>query len=242
MLSRFFASFDPSSLRPDQPLVVIGDVHGCAPLLSRALERAGDAQVICVGDYVDRGPQSADVLHLLRSRPNVICIGGNHEDMMLNFLDNPLQHYARWLQYGGRTTMESFGVDARTGESDPVALRDMLVAAMGGSLIEWLNVRPDRFVSGNVAVVHAAADPDQEIEVQASHTLRWGHRRFHSRARKDGMWVVHGHTVVPEGVAQRGRISVDTGAYATGRLTVARITTGAVKFEVIDDSRCAPQG
>lgn len=242
MLSRLFVSYNPSSLRPDRPLVVIGDVHGCASLLSRALESAGDAQVICVGDYVDRGPQSADVLRLLQSRPDVICLGGNHEDMILKFLDNPLQHCARWLQFGGRTTLESFGVDTRAGENDPITLRDNLAATMGGPLIGWLRERPDQIVSGNVAVVHAGADPNRDIEAQDSHTLRWGHRKFHSCARKDGVWVAHGHTVVPEGVAKRGRIAVDTGAYATGRLTVARITTGAVKFEVIDDNRRVLQG
>ena len=203
-------------------------------LLCRALEQAKGAQVVCVGDFVDRGPESAGVLRLLHECPEVLCLGGNHEDMLLRFLDDPNDRNARWFKHGGDTTLESFGIDWRKLKSNHATLRDELVSVMGKPLIDWLRALPDHFVSGNVAVVHAGADPNMAIELQDRHTLLWGHPQFSKQTRRDRVWVVHGHTVVEEGFVRRGRIAIDTGAYATGRLTFARIARSSVTFEVVD--------
>ncbi len=235
ILNRFQrTAFDMALIAPDADLVVVGDVHGRADLLVRVLERAGSAQIVCVGDYVDRGPNSAGVLRCLQDRADIVCLGGNHEEMMQRFLEDPQGKGARWLKHGGVQTLESFGI---TRHEDARDARDALVTAMGTELVAWLRGLPDRFVSGNVAVVHAGADPLVAIAAQKGATLRWGHPRFQTQARKDGVWVAHGHTVYAQGAVQQGRIAVDSGAYATGRLTFARISKGDVRFEVVEDGR-----
>ncbi|WP_415919321.1 metallophosphoesterase [Tateyamaria sp. SN6-1] len=236
VLDRFRRPTPFPALAPDQAFVALGDVHGRADLLNRALNRVGSAQVVCVGDYVDRGEQSAEVLRTLSARGDIICLSGNHESMMLRFIDDPAQAGPRWLRYGGLQTLASFGVRGTTPLSDGAALRrarDTLVEAMGGPLVAWLRDLPTRWQSGNVAVVHAAADPHTPIADQSSAHLRWGHAAFHQTRRKDGVWVVHGHTIVDAPRADEGRISIDTGAFATGRLTLAHIDRDGVRFDTI---------
>lgn len=219
---------------PDRPVLVVGDLHGRADLLRRFLRRAPDFPIVCVGDYVDRGDQSAEVLRLLNARPDITCISGNHEDMMLKFIQKPEENGARWLRYGGLQTLASFGVSDLSEASRGRALtraRDSLVAAMGQDLLSWLTHLPTRWQSGNVAVVHAGADPELPLVEQSKSVLHWGHPNFEKKTRNDGVWVVHGHTIVSEGQVGPGRIAIDTGAYATGKLTVALIGKNAVHFE-----------
>ncbi len=212
-------------------MAVIGDVHGRADLLARALEDSRGIPTVCVGDYIDRGPQSADVLAMLRARPDVTCLAGNHEDMLLAFLDAPEQAGPTWLRHGGEATVESFGLNGDLARGGPLAdLRDALAAAMGEDLIGWLRDLPVLHINGNVAVVHAAADPAKPLDQQDRRTLLWGHPGFARGRRRDGMWVVHGHTVVAQPSLANGRIAVDTGAYATNRLTVAHIGAGKIHF------------
>ena len=78
--------------------------------------------------------------------------------------------------------------------------------------------------------MHAGADPAVAIEDQTRGTLLWGHPEFHKTPRNDDTWVVHGHTIVDAPVAENGIISIDTGAYATGRLTVAHVSSDGVTF------------
>lgn len=237
MLRNLFPRFHPTALKPDEGLTLIGDVHGCADLLDKALIHAGTRRTICVGDYIDRGPDSATVLRTLHARPDVICIGGNHEDILLSFLDAPEHNGPFWMRNGGATTLESFGLEADINRATtPTAfidLRDRLRDAMGDALIAWVRELPNYWVSGNIAVVHAAADPRLSMIQQDPRFLRWGHTDFLRKQRRDGLWVVHGHIVVPDAQIKQGRIAIDSGAYATGRLTVATITDGAIIFDAI---------
>ena len=228
------ARFDP--VAPETPFLAVGDIHGRADLLNSLLNKAPDFPVVCVGDYVDRGDHSAEVLRILHARPDIICISGNHERMMLQFVQQPEEYGPRWLRYGGLQTLASFGVSGLTEATTGSALskaRNQLVDAMGEDMLSWLNRMPTRWRSGNVAVVHAGADPGLPIEDQSNRTLQWGHPDFHKTARQDGVWVVHGHTIVDQGHVSEGRIAVDTGAYATGRLTVALIGAGEIEFETV---------
>lgn len=223
---------------PDTPFYVIGDIHGCIGLLDSLLNRIqGDHPVVCVGDYVDRGTHSAQVLRRVRKlesdEPNrFTCLLGNHERMLLGFLEDPVGN-AAWLRHGGLQTLDSFGV-ARVSEKSPdqnlTATRDSLARAMGDKLINWLGDRPLLFESGNVAVVHAAADPRVTMKNQSPRSLLWGHPAFRKRPRRDGVWVVHGHTIVDQPIMRNGVISIDTGAYATGQLSAAFVRNGAVEF------------
>ncbi|WP_224826149.1 metallophosphoesterase family protein [Cognatishimia sp. MH4019] len=232
-LSRLFgktADAAPFSapLAPDAPFSVIGDVHGCAELLDRLVGMLDPSEpLIFVGDYIDRGPESAQVLSYLdqlsATRP-VVCLKGNHEQMCLDFLEAPESPAGRrWLQHGGGATLASYGIDA---EDEPNQIASALHAKMGATRIAWLRDLAGFWLSGNVAVVHAAADPEAPLTEQSADTLIWGHPKFRSNPRKDGHWVVHGHTIVPKPYAEEGRIALDTGAYLSGRLTAVTIHAG----------------
>jgi len=240
MIKRLFRRFvtgpEFPAIAPERPFIALGDLHGRADLLAKFLDRGPAHPLICVGDYVDRGDHSADVLRMLAGRPDIICLSGNHEEMMLNFIDAPEESGARWLRYGGLQTLASFGVAGVTDSSSPAALagaRDALRDAMGEPLIAWMRALEARWQSGNVAVVHAGANPARTIEDQRKQTLHWGHPDFARRVRTDGIWVVHGHTIVDEPRTANGRIAIDTGAYTTGILTAALIEPGQATFAAI---------
>lgn len=227
-------------LAPDTPVFVIGDLHGCQPQLLQLLAQMDahdpDAPRVFVGDYVDRGEDSAGVLRTLyamKDDPRVTCLIGNHEDMMLGFLDKPEAKGQRWLRYGGLQTLASFGVGGVTNSSEGTALitaRDALLGAMGTDMHDWLRTLPATWASGNLTVVHAGADPVTPLTLQSDKTFKWGHRDFASVLRTDGTWVAHGHTIVDTANSAGGKIAVDTGAYATGILTAAYVTKGDVTF------------
>lgn len=221
---------------PDETFIVLGDIHGRADLLQRFLDMGPSYPVVCVGDYIDRGDNSAEVLQILRSQLNVTCISGNHEEMLLDFLENPERSGSRWLRYGGLQTLASFGVAGVTESSGTDAIvkaAEHLRDAMGDDLITWMRTLPTRWQSGNVAIVHAGADPVMAIEDQTTRSLHWGHPDFEKKQRDDGVWVVHGHTIVDAAHATNGRIAIDTGAYATGVLTAALIDENGVQFQAI---------
>lgn len=239
-LSRFFRdSMNFPPVKPDEKLQIIGDIHGSFELLEGIGKYIDpDAKTVFVGDYIDRGLASADVLRVLHgvqtTHPErVVCLMGNHERMLLDFLRRPEKAGKIWLRNGGMETLASYGINGRFPIGSTQALgvvRDALEKAMGPMLIEWLKNLPLKFVSGNVAVVHAGADPDKPLDQQEDKVLLWGHPKFLSRNRRDGMWVAHGHTIVGEPAAKSGRISVDTGAYATGRLTAALVEDDSIRF------------
>jgi len=233
--------FEGGAPSPDESLAVVGDVHGQLGCLNAMIDQLNDqapnARWIFVGDLIDRGEHSAEVLERIRgiqtTRPNTVVILGNHEEMMLSFLRNPEETGNRWMRHGGLQTMASYGALHLSQNNTPEALRqahEHLLAAMPSGLEQWLSDRPRVFQSGNVAVVHAGADPTLPIEHQKDQALTWGHVRFQQQPRQDGLWVVHGHTIVDIPQESNGVISVDTGAYATGHLTAAFLHDGTVEF------------
>ena len=219
---------------PEQGFVAIGDIHGCSEALALMWEKIAAAApgltVVHVGDYIDRGPDSAGVLRMLSERQakagDIICLKGNHEDMFLDFLEAPEEKGERFLRYGGLQTLESFKGMALSGVRGPEELRktrDAVVEQIGPETRQMLGAMQTLWKSGNVAVVHAGADPRKPIEGQRASNLTWGHPAFGKLARADGIWIVHGHTIVDRPTMANGMISIDTGAYANGRLTAAII-------------------
>ena len=223
-----------STPAPDGPMCVIGDVRGCIHQLQSLLQKIPkDHRVVLVGDYIDRGEHSAEVLRLISACSEFICLKGNHEDMLLQFLEDPEKHGPRWLRNGGMQTLASFGVRGVRPEMNKEELkecRDRLKEAMGNDLRRWLTRLKTHDLSGNVFVVHAGADPKRPPEMQSEKALIWGHRDFQSVDRRDGVWVVHGHTIVNEPAARRGRIAIDTGAFATGVLSAVCLDGTEVRF------------
>jgi 3',5'-cyclic AMP phosphodiesterase CpdA len=222
----------------------VGDVHGrhdlLAPLIERILEDAATfdvtPEIVFLGDYVDRGEhtrEAVDQLIELSERHDVktIFLMGNHEQMLLRFLEDPSTG-PRWLKFGGLQTLMSYGVGGsgslRT-EGEALQLRDALQEALGAHLDFIKRLRISHH-SGNLFFAHAGADPELPTDLQSEATLLWGCDSFRTVERKDGIWVVYGHYVVELPVAKQGRIAVDTGAYFSGRLTAARIAGGTVKF------------
>ena len=230
-------------LQPDRPLFAIGDLHGCFnklnPMLDAIAETLAahgiqDADIVTLGDYVDRGEDSRGVLDgliaLEAGIPGLLtAIMGNHEAMLLDFLDRPEERGARFLRYGGLQTLASFGVGGVTERARPDAIvkaSEELRAAMPDGMEDWVRALPLWKQFGNVVCVHAAMDPVVPPDLQERRSMLWGHPFFYKAARPDGLWVVHGHDVVEEPQVRQRRVSCDTGAYYSNRLTAAFIQPG----------------
>jgi len=227
--------------RPERRTYAVGDLHGrldlCEAMLSAITADAGGAEhdLVFLGDYVDRGPDSAPVLRRLqglgRDAQRIVCLMGNHDRMLLDFLRDPVADPV-WLGVGAQETLASFGVPpVRAGDTPDDAERRVraaaeLAAAMGDDLRGWLAARPLWWRSGDLVAVHALTDPGLSMEDQAEETLLWARPTPGLPPRADGAWVVHGHTVMPEPRVRAGHVAVDTGAWRSGRLTAAVFTPG----------------
>lgn len=214
---------------PDEALCFVGDLHGASHLLETLLalrqSRFPGHRLVFLGDAVDRGPDSAGTLRLLRRETarGAIVLAGNHEAMLLDFLDAPEAAAARWLRHGGAETLLSFGVGAGALHGSR-ELRDALREALGAATEAWLRALPLMWQSGNLVAAHAGLDPDRSPEAQERVVVLWGGPPGRMRAlRRDGLWVASGHVVVERAICRDGRIALDTGAYATGRLSYALI-------------------
>lgn len=252
MAGRLFSLFNSdktgkdTNLCTDWPLYVIGDIHGRHDLLMRMLDLISqdweahpemvDSVAVFLGDYIDRGENSAGVLAELQSmseRDDVVCLIGNHDKMLLDFLDDPVRKGPRWLKHGGLQTLASYGIGGLSERSPASDLHDgvaRLRAALPNGQEDWLRTLPAQFISGNLVCVHAALDPALPIEDQTDNTRMWGHPDFLTTPRSDGNWVIHGHTIVNAPIIKDQRIAIDTGAYATGNLTAAAIGNGTVRW------------
>ena len=235
------ARADPNILRPAAPFYAVGDLHGRADLLETLLSKldlSAGQKIVFLGDYIDRGDQSAKTLDRLfqmsHERPDqVTCLMGNHEKMMCDFVDDPLDRGANWLRNGGVTTLASYGITDVTAKLTPDRALDISAAfeaALPEGLLTWIRNLPLSWSSGNIWCVHAGMDPASAPQAQNAKTLLWGHRDFLEHSREDGICVVHGHTIVAEPVNMNSRISIDTGAYNSERLTAAYIAEGTCNF------------
>lgn len=245
-LGRFWRknSFDTSTIRPEQPFFAIGDLHGCSnSVLAELLAQLNDHDPTCplvfLGDYIDRGENSAGILEallMIRSahKRKTVLLRGNHEQMLLNFLASPEKHGTNWLNAGGLQTLVSYGLRPLTGsaEQQPIAmieLRDRLAALLSGPIQRMLSETPLHWTSGNVFASHAGRDDNLGMYEQDVSGLFWG--GLNRKARPDdGIWTVQGHSIVPKPEIRQTRILVDTGAYATSKLSAAYIMMGDVRF------------
>lgn len=230
-----------AQMAPKRPFYAIGDIHGCFNEMQMALERVDldieaqdlrDPTLIFLGDYIDRGPHSAEVLQFLMQlaeaeQDAVVCLKGNHEQMLLDFIDDPIKHGPRWLKFGGNDTLASFGIECPSDCADKEQLYEAcetLIDEMPEAMLHWLRRLPLQWSSGNMHCVHAAMDPAHPVKQQSQKTLLWGCDAFDKTPRNDGNWVIHGHTIVGEPHWENGRVALDTGCYSTGILTAAAFT------------------
>ena len=217
-------------LPEDVALYVVGDIHGCVdPLLKtfssidrdRADTRPPYQAEIYLGDYVDRGPDSRQVIELLRQRAEthrVIFLKGNHDAMMQEFATGR-RSLADWLPYGATDTLRSYGAtpDAIAANSDELPHlfpRDHLA---------FLSRCEYSFEVDDYFFVHAGVRPGQPLHTQTPEDLMWVRDEFLDHRGSFGAIVVHGHTPVPKPEFKSNRIGIDTGAYMTGQLSCLRI-------------------
>jgi serine/threonine protein phosphatase 1 len=213
-------------------IYAIGDIHGRADLLDDVLARIDahvaaspceDCALVFVGDYIDRGPDSREVLDRLiccvQTRQTVL-LKGNHEAYLQEFLKNS-SVLGDWRQYGGLQTLISYGLKPSL---NPSAEEQRELSRELASIIPWthrtlLDVLPTSFYSGDFFFAHAGVRPGVPLAAQQEEDLLWIREDFLLSEDDFGKVVVHGHTPAREPEIHPNRINIDTGAYATGHLT-----------------------
>jgi serine/threonine protein phosphatase 1 len=228
-------TLSPGWLPPGLRIYAVGDAHGCAGRLAELHERIADdltdrpvegALVVHLGDYVDRGPDSAGVLSLIRRPPppgvQIVNISGNHEQMMLAALHEraPEEVVDLWLENGGGPTLESYGCDPRDMRSWQVPEAD---------LVFLRGLRPS-FAIGGYFFAHAGVRPGVPLEQQDVMDLAWIREPFLSWRGRLPAVVVHGHTPAEGPEVLPHRINVDTGAVFGGALTAAVLEEETLGF------------
>ena len=207
----------------------IGDVHGRRDLLLRMHElikadadasKAPRKVLVYLGDYVDRGPDSAGVLNLVSeglSGFEIVRLRGNHEEEMLAVLDGCRDGH-QWLSFGGLATLRSYGVSSdRVARSDDLPrLVSEVVTASHQALLRGLSVMHRE---GGLLFVHAGIRPGKPLEGQDPDDLVWIREPFLNSTTDHGVLVIHGHTIVRRPEVLPNRIGIDTGAYDSDRLT-----------------------
>lgn len=243
-LKQIFARSDEAlsapAVPPGQRVYAVGDIHGRHDLFE-ALVGAIDADdeasvpaettVVLLGDLVDRGPDSAEVVALARKwqqRRRVRILGGNHEEMFLRGFEE-LEVFRHFLRHGGRETLFSYGIDRTqflhaTMEEAQQLMRD----TVPWEDIAFLEGFEDMVKIGDYVFVHAGIDPRVPLDEQSRRDLRWIREPFLSHADPHGAVVVHGHTITDAPEDCGNRIGIDTGAFMSGRLT-ALVLEGTVR-------------
>lgn len=230
---------------PDGELVyAVGDIHGRADLLIKLCamiqqDMAGcdyaQATIIFLGDYIDRGYHSREVIESLIQLDipgvEIVCLAGNHEDMMIRFLDDPAEGQF-WLGIGGLATLASYNVflaDDSDAESLLYASNE-LAAKLPEKHKQFLLALPEHRQIGGYYFVHAGIRPGIPVAEQRRED-KLGIRREFTECDVDfGIKVVHGHSGVRKPTIKSNRIGVDTGAFATGQLTAVVLSGSETRF------------
>lgn len=245
MLSKLFKTRTPA-VAPAMPAVpegtvvwAVGDIHGRMDLLLPLVEAiaadlhaspAARKVVVFLGDYIDRGPDSRDVIRLLAGLSPAQGVEwrflkGNHEQAMLEFLDDPSTG-ARWCEYGGDSTLRSYGLKVPT-----LSHRTEAWNRVAADLRHKVTQREIAFLQGlelslsvgDYFFAHAGARPGVALDRQAAEDLLWIRRPFLDSPTAFERVVVHGHTPTATVHADRRRVGIDTKAYDSGVLTALRL-------------------
>lgn len=224
-------------------IYAIGDVHGRIDLLNSLLARIDENLAnspierpvhVFVGDYIDRGPNSRDVIERLlkRSRTHeVICLKGNHEALILEFLDDPTV-LENWRHLGALPTLMSYGLTPpnRTESRGHEKLAAALRQTMPEEHRNFLTNLHMTFTCGDYFFVHAGVRPGVPLAAQKEADLLWIRDEFLASNAAFGKMVVHGHTPIDEPDIRKNRINIDTGAFASGKLTCLVIEGESLSF------------
>lgn len=243
----------PARVPDGARVYAVGDIHGRLDLLERLLRlmeqdaarpQAGRPaperiSVVFLGDYVDRGPQSREVVERLMQGPGGalagaqwVCLKGNHEEQMVRFVDQTSAG-AGWVLNGGLETVRSYAGDIPDGlAGDMGALQLLLTRSLPPSHLRFLARLPVMHREGDYVFVHAGLRPGIAIEDQMPSDLLWIRDDFLHDPRPLGAVVVHGHTPGPLPEIRPNRIGIDTRAYASGNLTAVVLEGTEKRFLV----------
>ena len=235
-LSRTKAEFRKPRLPDGMRIYAISDIHGCADLLQqmltvidRDLTTIGSMRAIHVflGDYIDRGPDSCRTIDLLIERGRKhesVFLKGNHEAFLFDVLRDP-SRLQDWKQYGGLQTLASYGLQPSLNPdaAEQKELIDQLAWTIPPHQRHFFNNLRLRFVCGDFFFVHAGVRPGVALAKQEEQDLLWIREEFLVSEQRVGKYIVHGHTPVPAPDIRPNRVNIDTGAYATGNLTLLTI-------------------
>jgi|UPI00067C5D92 serine/threonine protein phosphatase 1 len=226
------------------PVYAVGDVHGCKTHLhglinmirQDAKNLVGTAEIVLLGDVVDRGPDSAGVLDFLTNQQYakpVRSILGNHERMMQAFFAAPKRNLA-WLEQGGFETLRSYGLSLMPQVAADMPLRrlmQMLDAHVPQAHLDWIASLPHGYRfhlnAEDFVLVHAGYDLSLPDNAQQEEVVIWG-RQPASNSNPDafGIRCVQGHKIVRTPDPTRQRIQIDTGAWRTGKLSALCLVSG----------------
>ncbi len=220
-----------------QRIYAIGDIHGRCDLLDMLLTQIeaddlgrepSDTKLIFLGDLVDRGPDSKGVIERLMAlrsgSPNVRFLMGNHEELLILAYEGDRRATGLFNRVGGKDTLLSYGVSAQAyDEADLDQLSTLIAAHVPASHIDFLRSFEDWIQAGDYLFVHAGIRPGYSVEEQEPSDVRWIRKEFTQNTDDHGVMVVHGHSIAEEIDVQPNRIGIDTGAYATDRLTAIGI-------------------
>ncbi|NOT42763.1 MAG: serine/threonine protein phosphatase [Alphaproteobacteria bacterium] len=218
-----------AAVPPDHLVVAVGDLHGRLDLLellwgkidaASRLSAARQRTLIFIGDYVDRGLQSAQLVErLLDGFPGfeTVYLKGNHDETLLQFLSDPAIGEA-WRNFGGLETLSSYGVAHAAGKSWAQTRGEFASLLPKTHEAFFKNLRLYHVV-GDYIFVHAGLKPRVPLDEQRESDLLWIREEFLDSAVNFGRVVVHGHTPADAPEVRNNRIGIDTGAYMTGNLT-----------------------
>lgn len=235
-----------ATVPPGRRVYAIGDVHGRADLLVRLIKDITDDAakggfegrpiLVLLGDYVDRGFQSKEVIDVLLGESlspfETYFLKGNHEAAMLQFLADP-GIGPRWAEFGGIETLVSYGVRpprSRTSIEDWRVASEELNGRLPAEHRDFLANLDLSVRIGDYVFVHAGVKPGVPLENQTEQDLLWIRDEFLSDRRPLGAVIVHGHTPAAAPYRDSRRVGIDTGAYLSGRLTAARFEHDRVDF------------
>ena len=232
-------------------IFVVGDIHGCHTLLKQIhkkildkLDNArGNKLLIYLGDYIDRGPKIKETIQaLLDFQPDnfqQVFLLGNHEQMMLDFINKVPDSLYLWVLNGGDETLNSYGIKGAASLYDETksneTVRNELVNSIPEKHLQFFNNLSLSYQWGGYFFVHAGIDPDVPLDKQDKNTLIWQRgREFLFNTISFEKVIVHGHTPQPEIEDLTNRINLDTGAFYTGTLSCLIIETKTGKKQFIN--------
>jgi serine/threonine protein phosphatase 1 len=225
---------------PRQPPVpaltfAIGDIHGCVDKLHSLLSKCENlaagtrARYVFIGDYIDRGPDANRAIQTiidLQKRPDaeVICLRGNHEDLLLNCFEDGTEQLVHWLlMNGGAATLRSYGAES--------------VHDIPREHLAWIRSLSLFYDDGKRYFVHAGVDPDLPLSEQSEHDQLWIREPFLSSDKIFDRFIVHGHTPQESGLPdiRPNRLNIDTAAVYGGKLTAAVFTDEVLPVKFLTD-------